>query len=82
MWPALLVLAVLVLLPVGVGAATVPLMLCVIGCGFFFWRDRHKWVPDGGLRLACVLFACYWLSALISAFDSIAPGKSWLLKAL
>ena len=77
MWPALLVLGVLVLLPVGVGAATVPLLLCVIGCGLFFWRDRHKWVPDGGLRLACVLFACYWLPALISAFDSIAPGKSW-----
>jgi O-antigen ligase len=76
-WPALPVLAVLVLLPVGIGAATVPLMFCAIGCAFFFWRDRHKRVPDGGLRLACALFACYWLPALISAFDSIAPGKSW-----
>lgn len=74
---ALLVLAVLALLPVGIGAATVPLALCVVGSFYFFWRDRHRWVPDGGLRLACVLFYCYWLPALFSAFDSIAPGKSW-----
>lgn len=77
LWPALLVLGVLVLLPLGIGAATVPIALCVIAGLVFAWRERHALRSDAGARLAAALFACYWLAALISAFDSVAPGKSW-----
>lgn len=76
-WPALIFVAVLVLLPVGVGAATVPVALGAIAGLVFAWRERGTGLANPGLRLALVLFACYWLPTLISAFDSIAPGKSW-----
>ncbi|WP_249352167.1 MULTISPECIES: O-antigen ligase family protein [unclassified Rudaea] len=77
LWPALLVLGVLVLLPLGIGAATVPIALCAIAGLVLAWRERHGLRSDAGVRLAAALFACYWLAALISAFDSVAPGKSW-----
>ena len=76
-WPALLLLAVLVLLPIGIGAATVPVALCAIAGLIFAWRRRGSLSANPGLRLATALFACYWLPALISALGSIAPGKSW-----
>lgn len=74
---ALLVVAVLVLLPVGVGAATVPIALGAIGGAIVAWRQRHTLSAGSGARLALILFACYWLPALISAVDSVAAAKSW-----
>ena len=75
--PALLVVAVLVLLPVGVGAATVPIALgAVIGL-IVAWQQRRTLTSVSGARLVLILFACYWLPALVSAIDSVAAGKSW-----
>lgn len=75
--PAALILAVLVLLPIGVGAATVPTVLCAIAGLVLVCREYRIMRSDAGVRLAAALFACYWLPALVSAFDSVAPGKSW-----
>jgi O-antigen ligase len=74
---ALLVLSVLVLLPIGIAAAATPLMLAAILGLAFAWRDRRKLRANDGLRLAVLLFACYWLAALISAPDSVSQSKSW-----
>ena len=75
--PALLVIAVLVLLPIGVGAATVPIALGAIAGVILVWQQRRTLMSVSGARLALILFACYWLPALISAIDSVAAGKSW-----
>jgi O-antigen ligase len=75
-WPAILVLAVIALLPIG-SAAEAPLVLA----GFFglisAWRARRSLRTDSGVRLAVVLFACYWFAALISAPAAFAPQKTW-----
>ena len=76
-WPALLLVAVLVLLPIGVGAATLPIALGAIASLVVAWQRRQTLMANNGARLAIALFACYWLPAFISAFDSIAAGKSW-----
>lgn len=76
-WPALLLIAILVLLPPGIGYANAALGLCVIAGVVLGWRERGGLRRDTGVRLIVELFLCYWLPALISAFDSIAPGKSW-----
>jgi O-antigen ligase len=76
-WPALLVVAVLGLLPLGVGAATAVLALAAIAGVVLAWRRRRTLATDSGVRLAVALFGCYWLPALISSIDSVAPGKSW-----
>lgn len=76
-WPAFIVLCVLVLLPVG-QTCEVPFVLGAL-CGLvLLWRERSAICSMPGLRLAALLFACYWLPALISATDSIAAGKSWV----
>ena len=75
--PALLLIAVLVLLPIGVGAATVPIALGALAGMIVVWQQRRTWMSASGARLAPILFACYWLPALISALDSVAAGKSW-----
>jgi O-antigen ligase len=41
------------------------------------WRNRMVLAANAGVRLAALLFACYWLPALVSAPDSAAPGVSW-----
>ena len=75
-WCALLVVAVIALLPVGRGA-DVPLVAAAILGVVFAWHGRRELAGNAGLRLAGALFACYWLPALISSPDSTAPGKSW-----
>ncbi len=74
-WPILLVLATLVLLPLGrtaelplVGAALAALVL--LARGRLEWRDRSP-------RLVLALFACYWLAALASGFAAVEPAKTW-----
>lgn len=77
MWlPALLVLAVLALLPVG-RASEAPMAVAAIAGLYLAWRARAQLRSDPGVRFVLVLFACYWLAALISAPGAIAPGKSW-----
>ncbi|HEY0231281.1 MAG TPA: O-antigen ligase family protein [Dokdonella sp.] len=74
-WPALVVLAVLVLLPVGRAAEA------AIGLGAIFaliLLVRRRLDPrDGPYRLALLLFACYWLPTLLSGIAAVEPGKTW-----
>jgi len=73
-WPALLVLAVLALLPVG-RVAELPLAFTAIAGAVWAWRERAQW--PRGVRLAALLFACYAFAALLSAPTAVAPMKSW-----
>lgn len=76
LWPALLVLSVVALLPVG-RASEAPLAIAAALGLVYAWRMRRELRGDPGVRLATALFACYWLAALISAPASVAPGKTW-----
>lgn len=75
-WPAWIVLGVLVLLPVGRSSEAFIAIGAVAGL-ILAWRERGQMRAHAGVRLACVLFACYWLAALISAPAAVAPEKSW-----
>ena len=75
LWPALLVLGVLVLLPLG-RSAELPVALGAIGGVLLIARRRLR-IEDDALRLALVLFACYWLPALLSAVAAVEPGRTW-----
>jgi hypothetical protein len=76
MWPALLVLGVLALLPLG-RSAEAPLVIGALAGGVCAWRARARLRVDGGVRLVVILFACYWLAALFSTPFAVAPEKSW-----
>ncbi len=76
LWPALLVLSFLALLPIGY-AFEAPLAIAAVLGLVYAWRMRDALRADPGVRLAIVLFACYWLAALLSAPAAIAPGKTW-----
>jgi O-antigen ligase len=76
-WPALIVLAVIALLPVGRAWPYVPLAIGA-GAGLVMsWRARATLRANRAVVLAAILFAGYWLAALISAPASVAPEKSW-----
>ena len=75
-WPALIVLTVLALLPVG-RAAELPLLAGGVAGVIVAWRRRAQLRSAAGVRLVAILFACYWLSALLSAPGAVAPDKSW-----
>lgn len=73
----LVVLAVLVLLPVG-RMSELPILLgALIGIGLLV---RHHLAPfaNSGMRLILVLFACYWVPAVLSGFTAVMPQKSWM----
>jgi hypothetical protein len=76
LWPALLLLSVIALLPVGYSFEA-PLTIAAAFGLVHAWRMREVLRTDPGVRLAIVLFACYWLAALISAAVAIAPAKTW-----
>jgi O-antigen ligase len=76
-WPSLLLLSVLVLLPVGRALADAALVLGAIGGVVLAWRARATLRAHDGVRLAAILFACYWLPALLSAPGAVAPQRSW-----
>ena len=76
MWPVWIVLAVLVLLPLG-RASEAPLAIGAVAGLILAWRERAILRTHAGVRLAAILFACYWLAALISAPGAVAPEKSW-----
>lgn len=75
-WPALVMLGVLVLLPVGRSSEAALVVAALAGLAWL-WRARREPDAHAGPRLVFVLFACYWVPALISSFDSVAPAKSW-----
>jgi len=76
LWPALLVLSIVALLPVA-RSAEAPLLVASVAGLWLAWRERERLAANPGARIAVALFACYWLAALISAPAAIAPAKSW-----
>lgn len=68
-------LAVLVLLPIGRGAE-LPLVIGAVAGIVLCLRGRIDF-GDGGVRLACALFACYWLAALASGIAAVEPARTW-----
>lgn len=73
----LIVLAVLVLLPLGRTSELPILIGGLIGIGLLL---RHRFAPlaDPGLRLIVVLFGCYWIPVILSAFTAVMAQKTWM----
>jgi len=76
LWPVVIVLAVIVLLPVGRGSE-VPLAIGAIAALVLAVRGSFDLRRDAAMRLAAILFACYWLPALISGVAAVEPAKTW-----
>jgi O-antigen ligase len=73
----LVVLAVLVLLPIG-RTSELPLLIGgLIGLGSLL-RGRISMRADSRMRLIIVLFVCYWVPALLSGFTAVMPQKTWM----
>jgi O-antigen ligase len=71
----LLVLAVLVLLPLG-RSAELPLACAGVATLVLLAR-RQLDLRDDTLRLVAMLFACYWLPTVFSGIGAIEPAKTW-----
>jgi O-antigen ligase len=74
LWPVLIVLAVLVLLPLGRSAELPIAAGAVAGLWLLARRQLHF---DAATQLALVLFACYWLPALLSGVAAVEPARTW-----
>jgi O-antigen ligase len=70
-----LLIAALVLLPVG-RAVELPVVLAALLGAAAVARGARPWREPAG-RLAGLLFLGYWLPELLSAFDAVAPRRSW-----
>ena len=75
LWPPLVVLAVVVLLPVG-RASELPLAIGAIAAIVLLALRRID-RRDNAIRLPLILFACYALPALISGAAPVAPARTW-----
>lgn len=73
---ALVVLAVLALLPIG-RLSEVPLGVAAIAAIVLVARARIDLRGDPALRLVVLLFACYWLPIALSGFAAVAPARTW-----
>jgi O-antigen ligase len=67
---------VVALLPFG-RSSEFGTFLCLLGALLLFVREPRALAGHPGARLLLWLLAAYIGAALISAFDSLAPGKSW-----
>ncbi len=67
---------VIALLPVG-RSSELGTVLCLLGVIMLFARYPHALSENPGARLLLWLLAAYIGAALISAVDSVVPGKSW-----
>ncbi|MBB5359265.1 O-antigen ligase [Rhodanobacter sp. ANJX3] len=67
---------VVALLPVG-RSSELGTVLCLLGVIMLFARYPHALRENTGARLLLWLLAAYIGAALISAFGSVVPGKSW-----
>jgi len=67
--------AVLVLLPFGRSSEAAVLLLLVLGAWLIAYRVPV--VRGDASRLLIALFACWWIPQLISAFDAVAPARTW-----
>jgi O-antigen ligase len=75
LWPPLIVLAALVLLPVG-RTSELPIAIGAIATIVLLVQRRID-VRAEAIRLPLILFACYALPALISSAMPIAPARTW-----
>ena len=75
-WPLVVVLGVLVLLPVG-RVAELPVAIGAVAAIVLVARGRIDWRDDPVIRLAALLFACYWLPALLSCVAAVEPRHAW-----
>ncbi|MEO7062293.1 MAG: O-antigen ligase family protein, partial [Dokdonella sp.] len=73
-WWAVLVLAVLVLLPIG-RSSELPLA-CLALAGLVLLAQRRIDLREPATHLVLALFACYWLPALLSGLSAVEPEKS------
>jgi O-antigen ligase len=67
---------VIALLPVG-RSSELGTVICLLGMIMLFARHPRALHEHAGARLLLWLLAAYIGAALISAIDSIVPGKSW-----
>jgi len=67
---------VIALLPVG-RSSELGTLLCLIGVVMLFVRHPSALRDHAGARLLLWLLGAYVTAALVSALDSVAPGKSW-----
>jgi len=67
---------VIALLPLG-RSSELGTFLCLIGVILLFAREPQALQEHPGARLLLWLLGAYVGAALVSAFGSIAPGKSW-----
>jgi O-antigen ligase len=67
---------VVALLPLG-RSSELGTFLCLLGVVLLFAREPWALRQHAGARLLLWLLGAYVAAALFSAFDSIAPGKSW-----
>ena len=67
---------VIALLPFG-RSSELGTFLCLLGTVLLFVREPQALRGHPGARLLLWLLAAYIGAALLSAFDSLAPGKSW-----
>ncbi len=67
---------VIALLPFG-RSSELGTFLCLVGVVLAFARAPQDWRGHPGAKLLLWLLAAYVGAALFSAFDSLAPGKSW-----
>ncbi|MGH8171743.1 MAG: O-antigen ligase family protein [Rhodanobacteraceae bacterium] len=75
-WPLLVVLGVVVLLPVG-RASELPVAIGALAGIVLIALRRVDLRVDLAARLTIVLFACYWIPALISGVAPVAASKTW-----
>ncbi|MGA9342929.1 MAG: O-antigen ligase family protein [Rhodanobacteraceae bacterium] len=69
-------LAVIVLLPIG-RVSELPVVVGGVVAIVLLCANPRVWLAAPGIQLTAVLFACYWIPALVSGFTAVAPGKTW-----
>lgn len=74
--PLLPLALVIALLPFG-RSAELGTLLCLLGVVFLLVRQPRALADHAGARLLLWLLAAYVGAALLSAVDSLLPGKSW-----
>jgi len=74
--PLLPIAAVILLLPFG-RSSEIALLACLIGALVLFARTPALPKDNAASKLLLAMWLCYFVAALISAFDAVPSGKSW-----
>ncbi|MGA9422021.1 MAG: O-antigen ligase family protein [Rhodanobacteraceae bacterium] len=75
-WRVLVVLAVVILLPVG-RAAELPIAIGALAALVLLCTRPGALFRSPGAWLVLSLFACYWIPTLVSTIGAVAPAKTW-----